>query len=297
MSAPAATGAMRAAPPCGARATAVLTLFNSAGVVGDALAALPRDMPVVAVDNASRDGSAAAALAARPDADLVALPRNEGFGRGCNAGLARVRTEFALLVNPDLRAAADAPALCVAAADAEPRAAIIGADEGAAGRGGEPGAFLPATEVSGAFMLLRMAALREFGAFDPAIFLYFEDNDLCLRARHAGWLVGAAAGARVAHAGGGSTAPLFDSGEEKLRLWALACAYFAEKHAGSPEGRRARRKLLHYRLKAALGAAMATPRARRYRALARGAAEYRRAGAGAMFRNAFADALPEGAAS
>jgi GT2 family glycosyltransferase len=294
----ATTGATSAAPSPGAaagRVTAVLTLFNSGKVVGAAPASLPAARRVVVVDNASRDGGAAVARAARPDAELVALPRNEGFGRGCNAGLERVGTEFAALVNPDLTVSPDALDLCVAAADAEPRAAILGGDEG--GAAAPRGAFVPAPVVSGSFMPLRMAALREIDGFDPTIFPYFEDDDLCLRARAAGWRVGRVAGARVAHARGGSTAPALDSDDEKSRLWALACACFADKRADRPEGRRARRKLASYRLKALLSRFGASRGARRYRALARGAADYRRGGAEAMFRNAFAGPHPAGGPS
>jgi GT2 family glycosyltransferase len=144
-------------------------------------------------------------------------------------------------------------------------------------------------------MVLRMAALDAIGLFDENIFMYFEDDDLCLRARQAGWAVGHVAGARVAHARGGSTRASHDSADEKARLWAQACAYFADKHPCTPEGRRARRKLRSYRLKALLGRIGVGREARRYRALAQGVAAYRRGGPEAMFRNAFtapAEAAP-----
>lgn len=288
MTATATTRATSAAPSPGAvadRVTAVLTLYNSGHVAARALAALPKGVRAVVVDNASRDGGAEIARAARPGVDVVLQPVNGGFGRGCNAGLRRVETEFAAIVNPDLTLAEDALALCLEAADARPDAAILGADEG--GLALPPGSLRPADTVSGSFMLLRMAALEAIGLFDENIFMYFEDDDLCLRARCAGWVVGHVAGASVAHVRGGSTRPSFDSADEKSRLWAQACAYFADKHADEPEGRRARRKLRAYRLKALLGRFGGGPKARRYRALAEGIEQYRRFGPEAMFRNAF----------
>ena len=46
----------------------------------------------------------------------------------------------------------------------------------------------PVDGVSGGAALLRVSALREVGLFDPGYFAYYEDVDLSLRARAAGWL-------------------------------------------------------------------------------------------------------------
>ncbi|ROQ90770.1 glycosyltransferase family 2 protein [Desulfosoma caldarium] len=60
------------------------------------------------------------------------------------------------------------------------------------------------TYVSGASMLLARKALEECGAFDEAFFLYFEDNDLCLRLNNAGWRVAFHPRSIVYHKGGAS---------------------------------------------------------------------------------------------
>jgi GT2 family glycosyltransferase len=43
--------------------------------------------------------------------------------------------------------------------------------------------------VSGACMVVRRETLRDVGPLDERFFMYFEDADLCRRARAAGWLV------------------------------------------------------------------------------------------------------------
>jgi N-acetylglucosaminyl-diphospho-decaprenol L-rhamnosyltransferase len=43
--------------------------------------------------------------------------------------------------------------------------------------------------VSGACMAIRREAIKEIGPLDERFFMYFEDADLCRRARMAGWLV------------------------------------------------------------------------------------------------------------
>jgi len=47
----------------------------------------------------------------------------------------------------------------------------------------------PVDWVSGACMVIRKETLRDVGPLDERFFMYFEDADLCRRARAAGWLV------------------------------------------------------------------------------------------------------------
>ncbi len=57
--------------------------------------------------------------------------------------------------------------------------------------------------VSGASMLLRTAMLEEVGLLDEGFFAYYEDIDLCVRARAAGWETWYVPGSRVFHLEGG----------------------------------------------------------------------------------------------
>ena len=270
-----------------ARVTVVLTAFNSAAVIGRALASVPAGAPCVVVDNAGRDDTAAAALAVRPDARIVRAERNRGFGAGCNLGLAQVRTPYAALLNPDAALGPGCLEAGLAAMDADPRLAIAGADLSlSAGVGTERKA---QDDVSGAFMMLRMTAIRALGGFDERFFLYFENADLCLRARAAGWRVGRAPGAAVSHEGGASSAPSPDAALEKARIWGGSCALFAETHPDAPAGVAAARKLRRYALKAALARLTLRPGAAAlYVARLAGARLVRERGPEAMADNLFA---------
>jgi len=62
----------------------------------------------------------------------------------------------------------------------------------------------PVDWVSGACMVIRRAALGEFGPLDERFFMYFEDADLCRRARAAGWLVYYLPHVEIIHQTGGS---------------------------------------------------------------------------------------------
>jgi GT2 family glycosyltransferase len=152
---------------------------------------------VILFDNASQDDTLAQAAQRLPHAQLIASPQNLGFGAANNRALAQVRTPFALLLNPDcelgiehlqqlLDVAAQFPEAAVVApqlADARGRAEVNyrwpsthWVSKGPAASGPICVGFL-----CGAAMLLRLQVCAPVGFFDERFFLYYEDDDLCLR--------------------------------------------------------------------------------------------------------------------
>ncbi len=206
-----------------AACTVVIVAYNSAALLSGCLAAIPAPCPVIVVDNASPDDSAVVAATARPDAQVMRAAKNLGFGPGANLGFAEVTTEFGLLLNADATLEPDTIAGLVAAARRYPEAGMLApeviAEEGHMQFGHdlpfrrlrgpvvEPVGDACCWYVGGSAMFLRMAALRKIGGFDPDIFLYFEDDDLCLRMRAAGHALVHVSGVRVRHLGGASSAP------------------------------------------------------------------------------------------
>lgn len=88
------------------RVSAIITAYRRADVVSNAIAsALAQTYPVhevVVVDDASRDGTAAAVLAERdPRVRLVSLAQNLGPAGAMNAGIAAARGELVALLDSD----------------------------------------------------------------------------------------------------------------------------------------------------------------------------------------------------
>jgi GT2 family glycosyltransferase len=163
---------------------------------------------------------------------VIALDRNYGFAHAVNDalehGLAH-GADYFLLLNPDTSFDSDMPARLVAAIEANPRLGVISPKiyleqppERLWGLGGiltraglrfyglearDTGQFegRRLDFVFGCAMLIQAEVLRQIGLMDERFFMNFEEIDLCVRARAAGWQVGLAPQVRMRHAGGAST--------------------------------------------------------------------------------------------
>ncbi|WP_264211974.1 glycosyltransferase family 2 protein [Leisingera thetidis] len=181
------------------RISIVTVTYNSSVIVESLLHSIPSGVPVILVDNASRDADRTRALAEAHGAQFIANSENLGFGRACNQGAALAATEFLFFVNPDAALFEDTLEHLLAAADAHPGASAFNTrivkgdgslffkrrsklipkslwlDRDAAKQDGE----VPV--LSGGALLVRKAAFDQVGGFDPKIFLFHEDDDLSLR--------------------------------------------------------------------------------------------------------------------
>ncbi len=159
---------------------------------------------------------------------LIHNPENVGFARACNQGICASDGEYVVFVNPDTIVEEGFFESLEGFLDEYPKVGVAGPrimdDEGelqlsarkelsfVSGLLGRTSLLtrlfpksplvrrlFPATEeldsptavdwVSGACMLVRRQTLEEIGPMDERFFMYFEDADLCRRAREAGWLV------------------------------------------------------------------------------------------------------------
>jgi len=217
-------------------ATAIIVTYRSMATIPATLRALRecRDaglLDCIVVDNDSNDGTADWVEREEPWVTVIRSRENLGFGRGNNLGIARTRSPFVLFLNPDAaidaanlrtlleffaqhpRAGILGPAICNNGVYDQPTLPFptLGATlrESIPGLGGPfVGKIIDPADspyrvdwLCGAVLLARRELLERLGGFDPRFFLYFEETDLCYRARQLGaeiWAVPNASGAHVA---------------------------------------------------------------------------------------------------
>ncbi|MBC7174634.1 MAG: glycosyltransferase family 2 protein, partial [Polyangiaceae bacterium] len=85
--------------------------------------------------------------------------------------------------------------------------------------------------VAGASMMLRTTMLGEIGLFDETYFLYFEETDLCRRAKLAGWSIVYVRDSEVAHVGSATTG-IQDQRRRKPAFWFDSRQHYFVKNHG-----------------------------------------------------------------
>jgi GT2 family glycosyltransferase len=214
----------------------------------DSLREQKMELELLVVDNGSSDGSVA--YLEREGTPHLSLPRNVGFAAAVNLGVSRVSAPLILVLNADtvlepgaltalvraLRAdeglGGAQPRILQTEAAADPRTARLysaGQRLSVDGRAFEEGAGEAQGKASsaareifgvcGAACLLRRELFERLGGYDERYFAFYEDVDLNVRARIAGWRFAYVPEAVVWHVGNASwraAAPRADAWNARL---------------------------------------------------------------------------------
>lgn len=223
------------------------------------------EIRVVVVCNGTPDGSDAAARAVLPNVTVITHRERKGFAENHNIALETVRSDFGLVLNPDVILAPGCVRELIAAMQRHPRAGVVGPLLRYPGGAVQPSArrfprfwgtllrrtplrrlggerilrsrhYLPPPAddravdwLLGACLLVRGEAWNRVGGFDPGFRpLYVEDVDLAWRTWSAGWEVWQTPAAVAEHEHQAATDKTF---LDRRTLWhARGMLRFVRKH-------------------------------------------------------------------
>lgn len=224
------------------------------------------DIEIIVIDNNSGDDTVDMIKQNFPEIKVIGNHNNLGFGAANNQGIKQSTGDYILLLNPDTEIRNNALRKTLDFIKTNDRAGIVGCKhlnpdltlQPSVRRFPKPLAiFLILTklakifptwppiykylykdfnykqsqvvdQVNGSFMLIKKELLQEIGGFDENFFIWFEEVDLCRRAKKVLWEVWYFAQAEIIHHGGQSFKQQLTF--KKQKLFFKSALYYFQKH-------------------------------------------------------------------
>jgi GT2 family glycosyltransferase len=219
----------KAVQGCTVRSSILVVSFNTKDLTRACLKSVQRWEPaseVIVIDNASHDGSADMVADEFPDVRLIRLSHNIGFGRANSLAMRFSQHDVIVLLNSDTVLPNNALSRCAEYLMSDetlgavtPRlTGVDGVEQNSrhavplfratlkrslwgCSMTSEGGEFW----IPGTCMLLKRSAVEAAGGlFEPALFIYWEDADLCSRLRKCGYRLDVVNDVQIIHYGGAS---------------------------------------------------------------------------------------------
>jgi hypothetical protein len=222
---------------------------------------------IIIVDNASTDGTIEAVRKDFPKVTLIINKNNRGFSAASNQAIKIAKGQYLFLLNPDTVVHKDSLDNLIRVLDENPDIGACGPkliDENNIPY--RPEGYVPTfhsifyaktffrmlgifrghykkltadnldynrqtdvEQLSGSALMVRRSVMEEIGLWDESFFMYYEDVDLCLRIRKAGWRITYVGESVITHFGGKSSVQI--SVEKRIMLYRSLFIYL-RKHKG-----------------------------------------------------------------
>lgn len=216
------------------RISVIIVAHNSELVIERCLKKIyAPEINIIIVDNNSLDKTCELAKASFPDINILKQSENIGYGRAANIGLRAASTRFVMLINPDIETSASDIIDLVRAHKNIENLAISSVIIKTPTENGElkidyvtdinlEQQVNMVDRVLGAAMMFDMEILNKIGLFDENIFMYYEDDEICMRTRRLGYKIAIFTTISMIHLGGKSSPN--NIYYQKIKAWHITWA-------------------------------------------------------------------------
>ena len=218
--------------------TVIINTFNSEDQIYLCLNSINRNVNVIIIENSANYNFKRKVESKYSNVNCILANKNLGYGKGNNLGLSKVKTRFALILNPDAQLKNNSIENFLMTAENLKDFAIIG-----------PGVqeakdifkkkfnqkyIIETDNVKGFAMFLNLQQFKEIGFFDENFFIYFEEIDLCRRLRSKNKKIYLDYKILIDHIGGSSHNQEINNEMELSRNWhwMWSSFYYHKKHQG-----------------------------------------------------------------
>ena len=170
-----------------------------------------------------------------PNVECIITEENLGYAKGNNLGLSKVKSKYALILNPDCILEKNSIQNFLETASKMENFAIIGpAHENTTKATDVINSIIEVDSVKGFAMFFNLDKFSEVGFFDSNFFIYLEEIDLCRRVRKINNKIFLDPSIIVEHQGGSSHDKKYNYEMELSRNWhwMWSLFYFNKKYKG-----------------------------------------------------------------
>ena len=218
--------------------TVVIASFHSSEKILKCLNSIDQNIKVIVIENSNDQNLKKKIVSDYKNVEVILSESNLGYGCANNLGLLKVKTNYALIINPDVILKKNAITNFFLTIQKVPNFGIIAPiskNEKYQNFNLKLDNQLKEVEnVKGFAMFLNMKSIKEVGFFDTNFFIYFEEIDLCKRLRSKNIKIYIDPTIETNHLGGASHNVRLNTQMELSRNWhwMWSSFYFHKKHYG-----------------------------------------------------------------
>ena len=218
--------------------TVVITSFHSRKKIFSCIESVGKSIKIIVIENSNDETLKEEIYTRYQNVECVLSKENLGYGAGNNLGLSMVKTNYALIVNPDVILNNDAVnKFFLSIKNLKDFGIIAPISENEKYNNfsiKNDKEIKEVDNVKGFAMFLNMKNLKQINFFDDNFFLYFEEIDLCRRLKENNSKIFIDPKIKVSHSGGSSHNSKIEKPMELSRNWhwMWSTFYFHKKHYG-----------------------------------------------------------------
>ena len=223
--------------------TFIIVTFKSEDIIYKCIESLPKDSNIIIIEN-SNNYRFKKELEERYSKISVIVQENSGMGAANNKGIKLCKTQYAFVINPDVKLYENTIDELIALSSRHSDYSILAPISDNIKYPNYKinnkiikdynSDFLNVDSVDGYAMLINKNKFIDDVYFDESFFLYLENDDLCLKQKKENNKIYVAKKAKVNHLGGKSHSDIYKKEIEHSRNWHWMWSkfYFNKKHYG-----------------------------------------------------------------
>ncbi len=218
--------------------TIIINTFNSEDKIHQCLNSINSETKIIVIENSSNTNFKNDLEKKYNNVECFLTNENLGYAKGNNLGLSKVKTDFALILNPDAVLENKTLDRLLITANKHTDFAIIGPakqDEySKTDFNDSKDEVFQVNSLKGFAMFLNLNQFKDVGYFDDNFFIYLEEIDLCKRLKSKNKKIILDKKVIIEHIGGSSHNKEIDFEMELSRNWhwMWSLFYFNKKHSG-----------------------------------------------------------------